>query len=74
MNYAAGCSAPVQQRIVTYALAMLAKESEMLALLVSGFLLTQYSPLTPLLILFLNDSLTMSVSTDRMTYSLRPNR
>ncbi|HUJ45070.1 MAG TPA: plasma-membrane proton-efflux P-type ATPase [Opitutaceae bacterium] len=67
----------VFQRIITYTLAMLVKKVEMMALLVIGFLLTQHTPLRPLqmvLILFLNDFLTMSISTDRMTFSLRPNR
>jgi H+-transporting ATPase len=67
----------VFQRIITYTLAMLVKKIEMMALLVIGFLVTRHTPLTPLLmvlILFLNDFLTMSISTDRMTFSLRPNR
>jgi H+-transporting ATPase len=66
----------VFQRIITYTLAMLVKKIEMMALLVVGFLVTREAPLTPLLmvlILFLNDFLTMSISTDRMTYSGRPN-
>jgi len=67
----------VFQRIITYTLAMLVKKIEMMALLVIGFLVTRHTPLTPLLmvlILFLNDFLTMSISTDRMTFSLQPNR
>jgi H+-transporting ATPase len=67
----------VFQRIITYTLAMLVKKIEMMALLVIGFLVTRHTPLTPLLmvlILFLNDFLTMSISTDRMTFSRRPNR
>ena len=67
----------VFQRIITYTLNMLIKKIEMMALLVIGFLVTTHKPLTPLLmvlILFLNDFLTMSISTDRMGYSLRPNR
>ncbi len=67
----------VFQRIITYTLAMLVKKIEMMALLVIGFLVTRHTPLTPLLmvlILFLNDFLTMSISTDRMAFSLRPNR
>jgi H+-transporting ATPase len=67
----------VFQRIITYTLAMLVKKIEMMALLVIGFLVTREAPLTPLLmvlILFLNDFLTMSISTDRMAYSRRPNR
>ena len=67
----------VFQRIITYTLNMLIKKIEMMALLVIGFHLTRHKPLTPMLmvlILFLNDFLTMSISTDRMGFSLRPNR
>ena len=67
----------VFQRIITYTLAMLLKKMEMMTLLVIGFLVTRQAPLTPLLmvlILFLNDFLTMSISTDRMGFSRRPNR
>ncbi len=67
----------VFQRIITYTLAMLLKKIEMMALLVIGFLVTLHRPLTPLLmvlILFLNDFLTMSISTDRMEFSRQPNR
>lgn len=67
----------VFQRIITYTLNMLIKKIEMMALLVIGFLVTRHQPLTPLLmvlILFLNDFLTMSLSTDRMEFSRQPNR
>jgi H+-transporting ATPase len=67
----------VFQRIITYTLNMLIKKIEIMALLVIGFLVTKHKPLTPLLMvlfLFLNDFLTMSLSTDRMQYSRRPNR
>jgi H+-transporting ATPase len=67
----------VFQRIITYTLNMLIKKIEIMALLVIGFLVTHHKPLTPLLMvlfLFLNDFLTMSLSTDRMQYSRRPNR
>ena len=67
----------VFQRIITYTLNMLVKKIEMMALLVIGFLVTQHKPLTPMLmvlILFLNDFLTMAISTDRMGFSLRPNQ
>ena len=67
----------VFQRVITYTLNMLIKKIEMMALLVIGFLLTWHKPLTPMLmvlILFLNDFLTMSLTTDRMDYSRRPNR
>ncbi|MGC9195465.1 MAG: plasma-membrane proton-efflux P-type ATPase [Syntrophobacteraceae bacterium] len=67
----------VFQRIITYTLSMLIKKIEIMALLVIGFLLTGENPLTPLLmvlILFLSDFLTMSISTDRMGFSRRPNR
>ena len=67
----------VFQRILTYTLNMLIKKIEMMALLVIAFLLTTHKALTPMLMvlfLFLNDFLTMSLSTDRMGFSLRPNR
>ncbi len=67
----------VFQRIITYTLNMLIKKIETMALLVIGFLLTTHKPLTPMLMvlfLFLNDFLTMSLSTDRMEYSRHPNR
>ena len=67
----------VFQRIITYTLNMLIKKIEMMALLVIGFLVTWHKPLTPMLmvlILFLNDFLTMSLATDRMEFSRRPNR
>jgi H+-transporting ATPase len=67
----------VFQRIMTYTLNMLIKKIEIMALLVIGFLVTRHKPITPLLMvlfLFLNDFLTMSLSTDRMQCSLRPNR
>ena len=67
----------VFQRIITYTLNMLIKKIEIMALLVIGFLITKHKPITPLLMvlfLFLNDFLTMSLSTDRMQYSRRPNR
>src|SRR5208283_4390341 len=67
----------VFQRIITYTLNMLTKKMEMMALLVIGFLLTGHKPLTPMLmvmILFLNDFLTMSISTDRMEVSPRANK
>ncbi len=66
----------VFQRIITYTFSMLIKKIEIMALLVIGFLVTGQSPLTPLLmvlILFLSDFLTMSISTDRMGFSRRPN-
>jgi len=46
-------------------------------LLVIGFLLTGHRPLTPLLmvlIIFLNDFLTMSLTTDHMSVSTQPNQ
>ncbi len=67
----------VFQRIITYTLNMLIKKIETMALLVIGFLLTRQKPLTPMLMvlfLFLNDFLTMSISTDNMGFSTHPNR
>ncbi|HUI06430.1 MAG TPA: plasma-membrane proton-efflux P-type ATPase [Verrucomicrobiae bacterium] len=67
----------VFQRVMAYTLNMLAKKIEIMLLLVVGFLLTGHKPLTPLLmvlIIFLNDFLTMSLTTDRMSVSARPNQ
>jgi len=67
----------VFQRIITYTLNMLVKKIELMSLLVLGFLLTNHKPLTPtllVLILFLNDFLTMSLTTDQMGCSPQPNR
>jgi len=67
----------VFQRVMAYTLNMLAKKIEIMLLLVIGFLLTGHKPLTPLLmvlIIFLNDFLTMALTTDRMSVSARPNQ
>ena len=67
----------VFQRVMAYTLNMLAKKIEMMLLLVIGFLLTGHRPLTPLLmvmIIFLNDFLTMSLTTDRMSVASYPNQ
>jgi H+-transporting ATPase len=66
----------VFQRIITYTLNMLTKKLELMTLLAGGFLLTGHKPLTPLmmvLFLFLSDFLTMSLATDQMNVSRRPN-
>lgn len=66
----------VFQRVLTYTLNMLSKKIEMMLLLVAGFLLTGHKVLTPLLmvlIIFLNDFLTMALATDRMSISAQPN-
>jgi H+-transporting ATPase len=67
----------VFQRMITYTLNMLAKKLELMVLLAVDFLLTRHRPLTPLmmvLFIFLNDFLTMALSTDRMKFSPKPNR
>lgn len=67
----------VFQRVITYTLNMLAKKIEVMLLLAIGFLVTGHKPLTPLLMvlfIFLNDFLTMALSTDRMSISAQPNR
>ncbi len=66
----------VFQRVLTYTLNMLSKKVELMLLLVAGFLLTGHKPLTPLLmvlIIFLNDFLTMALTTDHMSVSQQPN-
>jgi len=70
-------SRQVFQQIITYTLNMLAKKIELMALLAAGFLLTGHKPMTPLmmvLVLFLNDFLTMSLSADHMSISNTPTR
>ncbi len=76
MVAAIATSRRVFQRIITYTLNMLTKKMEIMVLLVIGFLLTGHKPLTPMLmvlVLFLNDFLTMAISTDRMEVSPQPN-
>lgn len=66
----------VFQRVLAYTLNMLSKKVELMLLLAGGFLLTGHKPLTPMLmvlIIFLNDFLTMALTTDRMSISHRPN-
>jgi H+-transporting ATPase len=65
----------VFQRVLTYTLNTLSKKIELMLLLVAGFLLTGHKPLTPLLmvlIILLNDFLTMALTTDRMSVSSKP--
>jgi H+-transporting ATPase len=74
---AIAASRRVFQRVTTYTLNMLSKKVELMFLLVAAFLLTGHKALTPLLmvlIIFLNDFLTMSIATDQMSVSQRPNR
>jgi H+-transporting ATPase len=64
------------QRTLTYTLNTLSKKIELMLLLTAGFLLTGHKPLTPLLmvlIIFLNDFLTMALTTDHMSISAQPN-
>jgi H+-transporting ATPase len=66
----------VFQRMIAYTLNMLSKKVELMLLLVVGFLLTGHKPLTPMLmvlIIFLNDFLTMALTTDHMSVSRQPN-
>ncbi len=66
----------VFQRVLAYTLNMLSKKVELMLLLAGGFLLTGHKPLTPMLmvlIIFLNDFLTMALTTDRMSISRQPN-
>ena len=62
------------QRVMAYALNMLAKKIEVMLLLVVGFLLTGHRPLLMVLIIFLNDFLTMALTTDRMSVASQPNQ
>ncbi|HEV2328989.1 MAG TPA: plasma-membrane proton-efflux P-type ATPase [Verrucomicrobiae bacterium] len=66
----------VFQRMMAYTLNMLSKKVELMLLLVAGFLLTGHKLLTPMLmvlIIFLNDFLTMALTTDHMSVSRQPN-
>ena len=67
----------VFQRVMAYTLNMRAKKIEVMLLLFVGFLLTGHRPLTPLLmvlLIFLNDFLTMALTTDRMSVASQPNQ
>ncbi|MFZ5440338.1 MAG: HAD-IC family P-type ATPase [Myxococcota bacterium] len=65
----------VFQRIVTYTLNSLSKKVELMLLLATSFLLFGTRPLTPLLmvlVMFLNDFVTMSLTSDGMSVAPRP--
>ena len=65
----------VFQRVVTYTLNSLSKKLELMLLLAVSFLWLGLRPLTPLLlvlVMFLNDFVTMSLASDGMTVAPRP--
>ncbi|OGC89363.1 MAG: plasma-membrane proton-efflux P-type ATPase [candidate division Zixibacteria bacterium RBG_16_53_22] len=67
----------IYQRMVTYTLNKIIKTIEIAFFLSLGLIITGTFVTTPLLIvllMFTNDFVTMSIATDRVTYSPRPNR
>jgi H+-transporting ATPase len=67
----------IYQRMLTYTLNKIIKTVEIALLLSVGVMLTRSFVITPLLIvllLFTNDFVTMSIATDTVSYSRRPDR
>ncbi|MDE3168719.1 MAG: plasma-membrane proton-efflux P-type ATPase, partial [Acidobacteriota bacterium] len=65
------------QRMLTYTLNKIVKTLEIAVFLSVGVMLTRVFVITPLLVvllLFTNDFVTMSIATDRVSYSPRPDR
>jgi H+-transporting ATPase len=70
-------SRQIYQRMLTYTLNKIMKTIEIALFLSLGLLLTRSFVITPLLIvllLFTNDFVTMSIATDRVSFSSRPDR
>jgi H+-transporting ATPase len=70
-------SREIYQRMLTYTLNKIMKTIEIALFLSLGVLLTRTFVITPLLIvllLFTNDFVTMSIATDRVSFSSRPDR
>ena len=67
----------IYQRMLTYTLNKIVKTVEIALFLTIGVILTRTLVITPALIvllLFANDFVTMSISTDRVSFSTRPDR
>jgi H+-transporting ATPase len=67
----------IYQRMLTYTLNKIIKTIQISILLAVVFLLARYFVVTPflvILLLFANDFVTMSIATDNVSYSLRPDR
>ena len=67
----------IYQRMLTYTLNKIIKTFQIALFLTLGFLITREFVVTPLLIillLFANDFVTMSISTDNVSYSRKPDR
>lgn len=67
----------IYQRMLTYTINKIMKTLEIAVFLTLGVILTHAFVITPLLIvllLFTNDFVTMSIATDNVTYSQRPDR
>ncbi len=70
-------SRKIYQRMLTYTLNKIIKTFQIALFLTLGFLITREFVVTPLLIillLFANDFVTMSISTDNVSYSKTPDR
>jgi H+-transporting ATPase len=70
-------SRQIYQRMLTYTLNKIIKTIEIALFLTVGVLLTRTFVITPLLIvllLFTNDFVTMSIATDRVSFSTQPDR
>lgn len=67
----------ISQRMFTYTMNKIIKTLEIAVFLSAGLMLTGVFVITPLLIvllLFTNDFVTMAIATDRVSYSLKPER
>ena len=67
----------IYQRMLTYTLNKIIKTLEIAVFLGAGVILTRTFVITPLLVvllLFTNDFVTMSIATDRVSFSTRPDR
>jgi H+-transporting ATPase len=67
----------IYQRMLTYTINKIMKTLEIAVFLTLGVIITHVFVITPLLIvllLFTNDFVTMSIATDNVTYSQRPDR
>ncbi len=77
IHFAIETSRRIYQRMLTYTLNKIIKSFEIIIFLSFGVMLTGQLIITPLLIvllLFANDFVTMSISTDNVTFSHKPER
>ncbi|MCG3109939.1 Copper-exporting P-type ATPase B [Metallosphaera sp. J1] len=67
----------IYQRMLTYTMNKIIKTLQVVLFLTLSFFLTRFFVTTPfdvILLLFLNDFVTMSIATDNVTYSMKPER